>query len=380
MKGTPYIALHPSGNGENMPRGRVLKPLDLSLQAREELEALTRSRSLPAGLVRRAQIVLLCASGLDNVVVAEKVGISRQGVGTWRERFRTQGLMGLYDERRPGRPRTIEDEQIMELLQRTVHTRPEDGSSHWSCRAMEKETGLSKSTIQRTWSALGVQPHRQKHFKLSTDPFFVEKVIDIVGLYLDPPEHAMVLCVDEKSQTQALERTQPLLPLGLGYVEGVTHDYIRHGTTTLFAALDVASGQVLTQCKPRHRHQEFLQFLKHIDANVPSHLDIHLVVDNYTTHKHARVKRWLAMRPRYHIHFTPTYGSWLNQVEIWFNIITQKAIRRGSFRSVPELITRIETFRENYNPQATPFVWTATADSIFQKLQRLCTAISGTQH
>lgn len=243
---------------------------------------------------------------------------------------------------------------------------------------MAKATGLSKSTVQRVWSAFGIQPHRQKHFKLSTDPFFAEKVIDIVGLYLNPPDHAMVLCVDEKSQTQALERTQPLLPLGLGYVEGVTHDYIRHGTTTLFAALDVATGKVLTQCKRRHRHQEFLGFLKHIDANVPPDLEIHLVVDNYSTHKHQKVKQWLAAHPRYHLHFTPTYSSWLNQVEIWFNIITQKAIRRGSFRSVRELVDKIERFRDNYNPDATPFQWTATADSIFQKLQRLCTAIPGT--
>jgi putative transposase len=245
---------------------------------------------------------------------------------------------------------------------------------------MAKATGLSKSTVQRVWSVFNVQPHRQKHFKLSTDPFFVEKVHDICGLYLNPPDHAMVLCVDEKSQTQALERTQPLLPLGLGYVEGVTHDYVRHGTTTLFAALDVANGQVMTRCSPRHRHQEFLQFLKHIDANVPPELDIHLVVDNYSTHKHVKVKRWLAARPRYHIHFTPTYSSWLNQVEIWFNIITQKAIRRGSFSSVRDLVDKIRHFTEAYNPDAVPFMWTATADSIIQKIQRLCQAISGSGH
>jgi len=363
-----------------MAWGRPLNPLDLSPHVREELESLVRSRSLPAGLVKRATIVLRCAEGLDNQTVAEEVGTSRQTVGKWRERFRTQGLMGLYDERKPGRPRSIEDDRIMELLDKTLHTEPTDGSTQWSVRSMEKETGLSKSTVQRTWAAFGVQPHRQKTFKLSTDPFFVEKVVDIVGLYLDPPEHAMVLCVDEKSQTQALERTQPLLPLGLGYVEGVTSDYIRHGTTTLFAALDIASGKVLTQCKRRHRHQEFLQFLKYIDENVPPDLDIHLVVDNYATHKHAKVKRWLAARPRYHIHFTPTYGSWLNEVEIWFNIITQKAIRRGSFRSVSELVERIETFRDHYNPEATPFAWTATADSILQKVQRLCRHISGTGH
>lgn len=360
-----------------MPR-RSLLPVTLSAEVRDQLESFRRSRSLPAGLVKRAEIVLLCADKLDHGTVAKRVGVSRQTVGKWRKRFCLQGLMGLYDEPRPGRPRSIEEEQIMELMRTTLHARPSDGSTHWSVRTAAEELGLSKSTVHRTWNAFGVQPHRQKHFKLSTDPFFVEKVIDITGLYLNPPEHAMVLCVDEKSQVQALERTQPMLPLGLGYVEGVTHNYHRHGTTTLFAALDVASGQVLTQCKPRHRHQEFLQFLKHIEANVPSDLDIHLVIDNYATHKHPKVRNWLAARPRYQVHFTPTSASWLNQVEIWFNIITQKAIRRGSFSSVRELIERIKAFTEGYNPQAHPFIWTATPESILQKLERLCMRISGT--
>ena len=364
-----------------MPRGRPLKALEVSQGAREELQSLVRSRSLPAGLVRRAEIVLLCADGLDNQAVAERVRTSRQTVGKWRERFRTQGLMGLYDERKPGRPRSIEDDELMVVLRRTLETRPPDGGTHWSCRSMAEATGVSKSTVHRLWRAFSIQPHRRKHFKLSTDPFFAEKVRDIVGLYLNPPDNAMVLCVDEKSQTQALERTQPLLPLGLGYVEGVTHGYIRHGTTNLFAALDVATGQVIAQCKPRHRHQEFLSFLKHIDASVPPDLDVHLVVDNYSTHKHAKVKRWLAARPRYHIHFTPTYSSWLNQVEIWFNIITQKAIRRGSFSSVTQLKEKILHFTDHYNNSGTqPFLWTATADSILQKIHRLCTAISGTRH
>lgn len=363
-----------------MARGRQLQPLTLSDQVRTQLESFERSRSLPAGLVRRAEIVLLAAQGLDNGTVAQMAGTTRQTVGLWRERFRQQGLMGLYDEARPGRPRSIEEEQIMELLQKTVHTKPADGSTQWSVRAAAEASDLSKSSVHRIWGAFGIQPHRQKHFKLSTDPFFVEKVVDITGLYLNPPDHAMVICVDEKGQTQALERTQPLLPLGLGYVEGVTHDYIRHGTTTLFAALDVASGQVIAQCKPRHRHQEFLQFLRYIDASVPDGLDIHLVVDNYSTHKHAKVKAWLAARPRYHLHFTPTYGSWMNQVEIWFNIITQKAIRRGSFRTVGELIAKIQHFTDDYNPKARPFVWTATAESIIKKVERLCHRISGTQH
>ena len=369
-----------SEEGEAMDRGRPLKPLEVSGSTREELESLSRSLSLAAGLVSRAKIVLLCADGFDNKAVAEEVGTSRQTVGKWRERFRTQGLMGLYDERRPGKPRSIEDDEVMVLLRKTLDTEPADGSTHWSCRSMADTTGVSKSTVHRVWKAFNIQPHRQKHFKLSTDPFFVEKVHDIVGLYLNPPDNAMVLCVDEKGQTQALERTQPLLPLGLGYVEGVTHGYIRHGTTTLFAALDVATGQILAQCKPRHRHQEFLSFLKHIDANVPPDLDVHLVVDNYSTHKHVKVKRWLAARPRYHIHFTPTYSSWINQVEIWFNIITQKAIRRGSFSSVRQLVDKIRYFTDAYNPQARPFLWTATADSILQKIQRLCTAISGTRY
>jgi putative transposase len=362
-----------------MPRGRRLQPLVLSDEVREQLESFERSRSLPAGLVRRAEIVLLCAQDLDNGTVAEMMDTTRQTVGKWRERFRRQGLMGLYDEARPGRPRSIEEERIAELLYKTLHTMPPDEQNRWSVRTAAGAAELSKSTVQRVWSAFGVQPHRQKHFKLSTDPFFVDKVIDITGLYLNPPEHAMVICVDEKSQVQALERTQPLLPLGLGYVEGVTHDYLRHGTTTLFAALDIASGQVLTQCKPRHRHQEFLQFLKHIDAALPAELDVHLVMDNYGTHKHAAVKRWLASRPRYHVHFTPTYASWLNQVEIWFNIITQKAIRRGSFSSVSELIGKIQRFVEHYNAKkARPFAWTATADSILGKMDRLCQHISGT--
>jgi len=239
---------------------------------------------------------------------------------------------------------------------------------------------LSRPTVHRVWKAFGLQPHRQRHFKLSTDPFFVEKLRDIVGLYLNPPDKAMVLCVDEKSQVQALDRTQPLLPMGLGYVEGVTHDYVRHGTTTLFAALDIATGKVLTRCKRRHRHQEYLQFLKYIDQNVPEDLDIHLVVDNYATHKHDKVKRWLAARPRYQVHYTPTYASWLNQVEIWFNIITQKAIRRGTFRSVKDLVSKIDQFVNHYNKETQPFVWTATADSILEKIKRLCQCISETRH
>jgi putative transposase len=362
-----------------MAIGRPVAPVELSEHVRRELQGWCRSRTLPAGLARRARLILLAAEGLSNKAIAEKVGLSGAMVGVWRKRFRAQGLVGLYDEPRPGGPRSIQDEQVAELIRQTLQTKPPDGT-HWTCRSLAQHSGLSKSTVQRVWQAFGIQPHRQKHFKLSTDPYFVEKVRDIVGLYLTPPDKALVLCVDEKSQIQALDRTQPLLPLGLGYVEGVTHDYVRHGTTTLYAALDIASGQVLTRCTPRHRHQEFLGFLRQIETAVPADLDLHLVVDNYATHKHATVRRWLARRPRFHVHYTPTYGSWLNQVEIWFNIITQRAIRRGSFRSVKGLVATIDHFVQSYNARCTPFVWTATADSILQKVRRLCETIAGTRH
>lgn len=362
-----------------MTRGRPLAPLSLSASERDELVSITRSRSMPQALATRARIVLLAADGASNTDIAERLGLSKPTVGTWRKRYLAQRLPGLYDEPKPGGPRSIRDEQVAALIRKTLKTKPRDGT-HWTCRSIAAETNLSKSTVQRIWKAFGLQPHRQKHFKISTDPLFVEKVRDIVGLYLNPPDHAVVLCVDEKSQIQALDRTQPTLPLGLGYVEGVTHGYVRHGTTTLFAALDVATGRVITRCQKRHRHQEFLGFLRQIDAAVPKKLDVHLVVDNYATHKHPRVRRWLAARPRFHIHFTPTYSSWLNQVEIWFHIITQRAIRRGTFRSVRDLTRRIETFVDHYNRKCEPFAWTATADSIFEKLERLSKSIAGTEH
>jgi putative transposase len=264
-------------------------------------------------------------------------------VGEWRKRYLRQGIAGLYDEPKPGGPRSIDDDAIACLIRKTLRSKPKN-ATHWTCRSLAEKTGVSKSTVQRVWKAFGLQPHRQKHFQLSTDPFFVEKVRDIVGLYLNPPDKALVLGIDEKSQVQALERTQPMLPMGLGYVEGVTHNYHRHGTTTLFAALDVGTGKVITQCKRRHRHQEFLQFLRHLDASVPQHLDIHLILDNYATHKHERVRRWLAARPRNHVHYIPAYTSWLNQVKTWFNIITQTVIRLGSFRSVVDMVQRIDEF------------------------------------
>ena len=361
-----------------MTGGRPLAPLHVTDNAREQLKIMANSRTLPYALVRRAQIILMSADGLNNKTIAEKVGLSGRMVGIWRQRFIDQGLMGLYDEPKPGGPRSISDEQVARLIQQTLELKPPN-ATHWSCRSIAKQTNISKSTVQRIWSTFGIQPHRQKHFTLSTDPFFVEKVRDIVGLYLNPPDKAMVLCVDEKSQIQALDRSQPVLPMGLGYLQGITHQYQRHGTLTLFAALDLATGEVIAQCKKRHRHQEFLQFLNYIEANVPKALDIHLVVDNYATHKHRKVKNWLAARPRYHVHYTPTYSSWLNQVEIWFNIITQKAIRRGSFRSVKQLIEKIDQFVKNYNSKSNPFTWTATADSILDKLKKLMKVIHGTQ-
>lgn len=362
-----------------MARGRPKQAVLLAEAERHQLSSVAQSRSLPHGLVVRARLVLMAADGLSNSMISTKLGLSQQTVCLWRRRYLQQGIQGLHDELKPGRPRTITDEKVALLVRKTLQTKPKDGT-HWTIRTMAGEARLSRPTVHRIWQAFGLQPHRQRHFKLSTDPFFVEKVRDIVGLYLSPPENAVVLCVDEKSQIQALERTQPMLPMGLGYVQGVTHDYQRHGTTTLFAALDIANGEVITQCKPKHRHQEYLGFLKRVDENVPKTLEIHLVVDNYATHKHPTVKRWLAIHDRWHVHYTPTYASWLNQVELWFNLITQRAIRRGTFKSVKELVSKIQEYTHNYNRHARPFVWTATADSILEKIRRLSQAISETGH
>src|SRR5215469_8243360 len=322
-----------------MLTGRPKPDLELSLDERTQLKSLAASRTLPHALVCRAKVVLWSAAGQSNTEIAGRLGWAKVTVGKWRQRFLEQRVGGLYDELRPGRPRSIADEQIALLLKRTLSRKPA-GATHWSVRQAARDSGISKSTVHRVFQAFAVQPHRSRNFKLSPDPFFIEKVRDIVGLYLNPPHHALVLCVDEKSQIQALNRTQPVLPMGLGYVEGITHDYVRHGTTTLFAALDIATGAVFTECKPRHRHQEFLSFLRHLDQSVPSELDLHLIVDNYATHKHPKVRTWLAQRPRYHMHYTPTYSSWLNQVERWFGLITQPAIRRGSFTSVHDLVRK----------------------------------------
>jgi putative transposase len=361
-----------------MRTGRPRK-FELALTEHEhaQLTAIAGSRALPHGLVQRATIILRSAAGENNTAIAAGLGVSIPLIGHWRTRYRKGGLAGLYDAPRTGRPRTHDDDAVAQLLQTVVQTKPKD-ATHWTVRGAAATSRISKSSVQRYFSLFGVQPHRTRTFKISPDPFFVEKVRDIVGLYLNPPDHALVLCVDEKRQMQALERTQPGLPLGLGYVEGCTHDYHRHGTTTLFAALDMATGGVITQCKRRHRHQEFLGFLKDIEANVPAGLEVHLIVDNYATHKHKTVRAWLARHPRYHVHVTPRYASWLNQVERWFGIITQQAIRRGSFRNVKALIARIEQFVGDYNKNPKPFRWTATADSILEKLERLTKRISGT--
>ena len=361
-----------------MKTGRA-KELVVAAEDREQLESIARSQSLPAGLVRRAQMILRMADGESGSAVARRFRVSRPTVSTWRTRYREHGIAGLHNELKPGRPRSTGEEQLAKLINTALRSRPKS-KTHWSRRDLAEATGLSTTTVHRYLTLFGVQPHRSRSFKLSTDPFFIEKVRDVVGLYLNPPEHALVLCVDEKSQVQALERTQPLLPMGLGYVEGVTHDYVRHGTTTLFAALDIANGSVFTQCKPHHRHQEFLSFLRHIEASVPPRLDVHLICDNYATHKHPRVRSWLARRPRFHLHFTPTYSSWLNQVERWFALITNQAIRRGSFESVTDLKRQINAFVDHYNQHPKPFMWTATAESILAKLERLCKVINGTQH
>src|SRR5437762_491596 len=362
-----------------MRQGRPKTPLTLTTEEVETLERWARRPTTAQALAQRARIVLACATGKHNGLVARDAHVTRQTVGRWRRRFIAKRLAGLLDEPRPGAPRTITDAHVERVVRLTLETKPR-AATHWSTRAMAQRCGLSQTAISRIWRAFALQPHRAETFKLSKDPLFIEKVRDIVGLYLHPPDKALVLCVDEKTQIQALDRTQPMLPMGLGYVEGVTHDYVRHGTTTLFAALDVASGRVLTSCKRRHRHQEYLAFLNEVNESVPPNLDIHLVVDNYATHKHPRVKQWLAAHPRYQVHYTPTYASWLNQVEIWFHLITQRAIRRGTFRSVKDLIAKIDSYVQQYNPKATPFVWTATAESILKKIERLCQRISETQH
>ena len=363
-----------------MKTGRPKAELLLTDAERSQLQSFARSRSLPAALSMRARIILDSANGEQNKDIAERLKLSMATVGKWRLRFVDRRIAGLYDDMRPGKPRTIDDERVAQLIKTTLHTKPADGATHWSVRSVATETGISKSSVARYFQLFGLQPHRTEGFKLSNDPFFIEKLRDVVGLYLSPPDNALVICVDEKSQCQAPERTQPMLPMGLGYVEGVTHDYKRHGTTTLFAALNVLNGAVLASCKPRHRHQEYLSFVREIEQAVPAALDIHCIADNYATHNHPKVKAWLAAHPRWTMHFIPTYSSWLNQVERFFGLITDKAIRRGSFTSVKQLVQRIDHFVAAYNSNCRPFRWTATADSILEKLHRRRARISRTGH
>jgi transposase len=346
-------------------------PLDLTEAERAELTALAARRSTAQALALRARIVLACAAGDQNKDVAARLGLDRQTVGKWRRRFVEQRLDGLRDEPRAGAPRTIDDARIEAVIVRTLETLPPD-ATHWSSRGMAKASGLSVSTVQRIWRAFGLQPHRLETFKLSSDPDFVTKVRDVVGLYVSPPEHAIVLCVDEKSQIQALDRSQPLLPMRPGQPARRTHDYKRHGTTSLFAALDVATGKVIGKCFSRHRATEFRKFLDVIEASVPKHLDVHLVMDNYATHKTPLIRDWLVRRPRWHVHLTPTSASWLNQVERFFADLTDKKIRRGVHRSVAQLTLDIEAFIAAHNAGPKPFRWTKSADDILASIERFC--------
>ena len=359
-----------------MTLGRPKAPLVLTDDERAKLQSWANRPTSAQRLALRARIVLACAEGADNKAVAKALRITPPTVGKWRARFLEGRLEGLADEPRPGAPRSLSDAKVEEVITRTLESKP-DNATHWSTRSMAERAGLSQSAVVRIWHAFGLQPHKAEAFKLSTDPFFIEKVRDVVGLYLNPPERAIVLSVDEKSQVQALDRTQPLLPLGPGQAERHTHDYVRNGTTSLFAALNVATGEVIGKCYRRHRQQEFVRFLEVIDAAIPPEegVAVHLIMDNYGTHKAPRVKRWLQRHPRYVVHFTPTSASWLNQVERFFARITDQRIRRGAFRSVQALEAAIKDYLEKHNQDPRPFVWTATADLIFQKLQKTCETV-----
>ena len=352
-----------------MRTGRPKVALILTDDERRRLDSLAhRSRSAPH-VARRARIILACAEGTDSQVVARRLHVTPATVGKWRGRFVRLRVDGLYDEPRPGAQRTITDEQVEAVIVRTLETTPH-GATHWSTREMAKAVGLSHMAISRIWRTFGLQPHRSETFKLSNDPLLVEKVRDIVGLYLDPPAHAAVFCVDEKPQIQALDRTQPLLPLQPGQVERRTHDYRRHGTTTLFAALNAKTSEVITQFHQRHRSAQFREFLDLIDVHVPRRLDVHIIMDNYSTHKTLLIRNWFAKRPRFHVHFTPTYGSWISLVERWFAELTMKQIRRGAFRSVPQLKAAIQEFIEAHQVNPKPFVWTKSADAILASIAR----------
>ena len=362
-----------------MTRGFAAPSIVLTAAEREELERWSRRPKTSQALALRSRIVLACAEGHSCVAVAEDLGLGRGTVGKWRSRYAAKRGAGLLDEPRPGAPRSISDADVERVITMTLESRPQD-ATHWSTRSMAAACGLSQTAVCRIWRAFSLQPHRSESFKLSTDPLFVEKVRDIVGLYLQPPERALVLCVDEKSQMQALDRTQPLLPMRPGQVERRTHDYVRHGTTSLFAALDVKAGTVIGQCRQRHRAQEFRDFLDTIDRAVPADLDVHLVLDNLSTHKTPAIRRWLARHPRYHLHFTPTSASWLNQVERWFALLTQRQLRRGVHRSTRELQAAVMRYVALSNAAPKPFVWTKTADQILENLGRFCRRISNSGH
>lgn len=352
-----------------MRTGRPKQPLTITEEEKDRLESLAhRARSQPV-LARRARVVLACAEGLDNKAVAKKLRCTTGTVGKWRARFLQTRLEGLYDEPRPGAPRQVSDAEVEEVVIQTLESTPR-GQTHWSTRGMAKASGLSRMTISRIWHAFGLQPHRAETFKLSPDPQLVEKVRDITGLYMNPPDHAMVFCVDEKSQIQALDRTQPLLPLQPGQVERGTHDYKRHGTTSLFAALELKTSRVIGRLHRRHRSREFRQFLDLIESQAPAATEVHIVADNSSTHKTALIRKWFAKRPHFHIHFTPTYGSWINLVERWFAELTNKRIRRGAFRSLRELETAIREYIDVHNEDPKPFVWTRTADQILDSIAR----------
>ncbi len=362
-----------------MAVGRPKAELVVTADERATLERWARRPKTAQALALRARIVLTCATGGANTAVARRLGITPQTVGKWRARFVARRVDGLLDEPRPGAPRQVGDAQVEAVVTLTLETMPRD-ATQWSTRAMAARSGLSQTTIRRIWHAFGLQPHRTETFKLSKDPLFVEKVRDIAGLYLAPPDKALVLCVDEKAQMQALDRSQPLLPMRPGQVERRTHDYQRHGTTSLFAALDVKTGKVLGECHRRHRSVEFRKFLDTIEGAVPPDLAIHLVLDNYGTHKTALIRRWLAKRPRFHLHFTPTGASWINLVERWFALLTEKQIRRGVHRSTRELETAIRTYLAVHNEAPKPFVWTKTADEILESVARFCRRTSGSGH
>ena len=357
------------------------RPAAVELTAEEHSRLLewTRRHKTSQALALRARIVLASQRELSNKEIARQLRVTRITVGKWRARFVKARLEGLLDEPRPGAPRTISDEKVERVISKTLHEQPRE-ATQWSSRLMAKAAGLSQTAVMRIWHAFGLAPHRAETFKLSTDPLFIEKVRDIVGLYLNPPDRALVLCVDEKSQIQALDRTQPILPMMPGVPERRTHDYSRHGTTTLFAALNVATGKVIGQLHRRHRGREFLVFLRTIDEAVPHRLDVHLVLDNYGTHKTPSVRRWLARHPRFHVHFTPTSASWLNQVERWFAMLTERQIRRGTHRSTLELEQAIRRYLDTYNRKPMPFAWTKTADQILESIKRFCMRTSNSGH